>query len=505
MGVVIILVLIALYASTLSPLAPRREVGTASRGKIVEEVFMTGIVRAAEQVSLSFERGGSLRSLLFPVGTLVERGTIIATLENDSEQAAVAESKALVAIAKTNLEKINEGTRAEEIRLKEAEARKAEVSLENSKRKTFSVLADAYGAAEESLRRYANPLFLDDDTAAPRLTYGAGTQEAYDAEAKRQSAGASVKTIQKILQTESESGGALTETGKNVRGGQDLFITLGLTLREGTALDSATLADYRSRVTSARSALASAISSVQTQESALKDGAAELERVTRALELARAKATRETVAGAEHELAQAEAKLQGIIASLEKTLLRAPFRGQISSTHADVGETVQGGEVIMEFLGTGGFILEANVPEADIAKIEKGAPAEVTLDAYGEEVIFHARVTLIEPASREIEGVPTYKTTLVFEKRDAALSPQIELRSGLTANITMKKVLKENALLIPSRALSTEGEGLFVTKILQSGATEKVLVETGNRSGNREIEILKGLQEGDRILIPAVE
>jgi len=114
-------------------------------------------------------------------------------------------------------------------------------------------------------------------------------------------------------------------------------------------------------------------------------------------------------------------------------------------------------------------------------------------------------VTLIEPASREIEGVPTYKTTLVFEKRDAALSPQIELRSGLTANITMKKVLKENALLIPSRALSTEGEGLFVTKILQSGATEKVLVETGNRSGNREIEILKGLQEGDRILIPAVE
>ncbi len=475
------------------------EVALVTRGDITDEVFVTGTVQAARKVALSFDRGGTVTSLPFPVGTTVLAGTIIASLQNDSEYASVSESKALVAIQEANLAKIHQGTREEEIRLKEAEAHKAEVSLQNSRSKTFSVLADAYSAAEESLNRYADPLFSNDDTSAPRLTYGSGTQGAYDAEHKRESAGESVQNLQTALQSSREPELLLEEAGKDLRAIQDLFITLGLTLRDGSTLDATTLADYRARVTSARSALTSAITSVQEQQSTLRDDAAELDRVTRALELAKAGATKETIEGAEQELLQAQAKLRGMTAAVEKTLLRAPFSGQISSKHVEVGETIQTGQKIMDFLGASGFIIEASVPEADVTKLEKGALAEVTLDAYSDEIIFPARLTLIEPASTEIEGVPTYKTTFVFENQDP------RLRSGLTANVTIKRLSKQNVLIVPARAITTEDGGPFVTRILPNGNTEKVSVKTGNRSGNREVEIIEGLEEGDRIMVPEVK
>ena len=325
------------------------------------------------------------------------------------------------------------------------------------------MLSDAYTAAEEALNRYADPFFSNDETATPHLTYSSGSQESYDAEQKRLLAGKSVNNLQKSVQAGLPAPPSTVQAGPVALGAsarsrspavQDLFITLGLTLRAGSSLDATTLADYRSRVTSARSALATALTSVQTQANTIRDDEAELDRVTRALELARAKATPETVMGAEQELAQTKAKLSGASASLEKTLIRAPFSGQISSRNVEIGETVQAGNIIMEFLGSDGFIIEANVPEADVTKIEKGAKAEVTLDAYGETVIFHARLTLIEPAATEIDGVPTYKTTFVFEKNDP-------LRQGVSEASPLRPKLSEaNRFAKLQRGESTPVQGL---------------------------------------------
>lgn len=498
-GLGILVLLIATFFLTLNPTPLQGEAVIVKRSDIMREVFITGTVRATRKVSLSFDRGGIIKSLPFPVGTIAPAGILIAFLQNESEYASVLESRALVAIEEANLAKIREGTREEELQLKEAELRKAEVSLQNSKNKTLSTLADAYSAGEESLSRYAAPFFSDDDGATPRLTYSSGTQEAYNAEEKRLRAGKSVLNLQKATQGGFDSMQALENAREDLRVVQDMFVTLGLTLRDGMALESNLLADYRSRVTSARSALASVIVSVQNQMGALQDGEAEVERVTRALLLSRAKATKETITGAEQELAQAKARLRGAEALFERTLLRAPFRGEISSKDAEVGETIQAGKVIMEFLGTDGFTIEANVPEADVAKLEESAFAEVTLDAYGDDIVFPARVALIEPSSTEIDGVPTYKTTFEFEKQDP------KFLSGLTANIIVKNLSKKNVLIIPSRAVVAEDGKSFVTKILANGSTEKAEVRVGDRSGTREVEIIEGLKEGERIILPELK
>ncbi len=495
--VIIVLVLISFFAFS-SKKGPG-EVISVTRGDIIQEVFITGTVKTDKKVSLSFDRGGSISSLPYSVGSTVAHGSVLASLQNETEAAAVAEQKAAVAIKEAKLAKIHKGTRAEEISLKEAEARKAEVSLQNDLSKLGTVLADSYSAAEEALSRYAAPFFSNDDTTTPRLTYSSGTQNAYDAEAKRLQAGISVKKLQELFADTRPSTLSLVSAITEMRVVQNLFVTLGLTLRDDSNLDTATLTDYRGRVTSARSALTTAINAAQNQLNTIRDDAAEFDRTKRALELAQALATPETIQEAEQELLQSEAKLRGTVAALEKTLLRAPFTGQISSKNAEIGETVSSGKAIMEFLSTNAYTIEANVPEADITKIVKGDSAEVTLDAYGDSLTFSARVIEIEPAATEIEGVSTYKTTFSIDNTDT------RVRSGMTANVTIKKMLRKDALVIPLRAITTEGGVSSVSKVLPNGEAKKIPVSLGSRNNTREVEVTEGLKEGDAVVMPEVK
>jgi multidrug efflux pump subunit AcrA (membrane-fusion protein) len=141
----------------------------------------------------------------------------------------------------------------------------------------------------------------------------------------------------------------------------------------------------------------------------------------------------------------------------------------------------------------GKFEVEVNVPEVDIAKIAVGNSAKITLDAYGDEVEFTAHVSKYDPAEKIVDGVPTYKTTLLFDKEDA------RIRSGMTANITIETSKKENVIAIPGRAIITK-EGKKYVRVLQDDGTQKeVLVVTGLRGSAGLVEIVSGLKENDRI------
>ena len=76
-GTIIIAGLITTYFVTLGGTSPAGEVVTVYRGDITQEVFITGVVKAARNVLLSFDRGGTIKSLPFPVGAIVESGAVI--------------------------------------------------------------------------------------------------------------------------------------------------------------------------------------------------------------------------------------------------------------------------------------------------------------------------------------------------------------------------------------------------------------------------------------------
>jgi len=102
-------------------------------------------------------------------------------------------------------------------------------------------------------------------------------------------------------------------------------------------------------------------------------------------------------------------------------------------------------------------------------------------------------VVKIDPAETIIEGVATYKTTLQFEKSDG------RIKSGMTANIDISTDKRENVLVIPQRAVVSEGAGKFVMVDNGTSNPEKRKIETGLRGIDGNIEVISGLSEGEKI------
>ncbi len=497
LGGTVLLILGILYFSTLSPNIVREEIVVVTQKDLTEEVFITGTVKAGQFASLSFDRGGKLLSLPTPIGVAVKTATILARLESGTEEANLAEARSTIASAKVLLEKIKRGTRQEELRVKESLLEKEQLTLKNLREKTSLVIANGYNQAEVALNRLLDPLFSNDGSTNPRLTFSNGNQSGvYQAETERIVAGNSLHELQKFISSESDqSDSDLWESLRHLQSIQSLFLTLGEVLTTANGLNDALLADYKERVGTARANITSSLTSIQNHQHALRETESAITQAERELELAKAGSAQEDIREAGETVRQAEAKLASVQASFEKTLIRAPFTGRVASRNVEVGETISAGETVAEFIGSGVFIIEAQVPEADIAKISIGDTATATLDAYGDEVFFGAQVAQIESAEKEIEGVPTYKTTFAFDQGD------VRLRSGLTANITVTKILGKNALTIPAKAVISEDGVSYVQKRMPDGHIEKVKVSIGIRTNSREVEITEGLSLGDKVLI----
>jgi len=257
------------------------------------------------------------------------------------------------------------------------------------------------------------------------------------------------------------------------------------------------------------------ISTAESQESAAKNA---LATARDQLSLKQAGSTPEQIKGQEAQVRQAQANLasqramiaqavanaQSIQAKIDKTVLLSPLDGVVTRQDAKVGEIVTAGTVIVSLISQAQHKIEADVAEVDIAKIKVGDESRVTLDAYGSTVEFIAKVTKIDPAETIIEGVPTYKTTFEFVGED----PRI--RSGMTANLDIVTDKREGVIAVPQRAVVANNGSRSVRILVmesdpedpndKSEVMKEVPVQLGIRGVDGNVEIVSGLNEGDKVV-----
>ena len=204
-------------------------------------------------------------------------------------------------------------------------------------------------------------------------------------------------------------------------------------------------------------------------------------------------------------LNQAYASVQQYKAQIEKTILRAPMDGIVTKMEAKVGEIIFPSSSTYEIqiplisiIGEGNFEMEANIAEMDIAKINLGDVARVTLDAYSDSG-FTATVTFVDPAETYVEGIPTYRVKLQYDKQDE------RIKSGMTANIDILTSKLEDVISIPQRAVVIK-DGMKLVRIAEEfdekhiTNIKQVEVITGIRSSDGRIEIVEGIEEGDKVV-----
>ena len=160
--------------------------------------------------------------------------------------------------------------------------------------------------------------------------------------------------------------------------------------------------------------------------------------------------------------------------------------------YLDLGETLEPGDMISAFtLGSGGAVkMTVEVDELDVAKVQVGQSAEVTLDAFSGEK-FAAEVSRISRIGKPSGSITVYETDLLLTGDDRLLE-------GMNGTAVILSERKENVLLIPLGAVHEDENGSYVNRVTADGSTERTAIETGLSDGSNA-EVLSGLYEGDEI------
>lgn len=214
-----------------------------------------------------------------------------------------------------------------------------------------------------------------------------------------------------------------------------------------------------------------------------------------AAEVERAEAARASVAARRAQVAarieQAEAELASARVLASHARILAPADGIVVSRTAEVGALAAPGVPLLA-LEEERYRLEAQVGEQAIGRLRPGQRARVTVDAAAGER--SGTIAEIVPAADPASRTVTVKLDL---------TPADGLRSGLHGR-ALFTVGERPALLVPRAAVVTRGqlESVFV---VDDGAVARLrLVTTGRAAGDR-VEVLSGLEPGERIVVGGAE
>lgn len=512
--------------------APTYEFVLAKRGDIIQEVSVTGKVKPAESVDLAFEKGGKIAKIYAQVGDRVLVSQKLLSLDDSDISSQLAQYEALLKKEQARLDEIKSGTRAEELQVTQIKVSNAQKSLadansnlENVKTKADidlknlyddvgDILNDAYYKADDAVNKQVDELFTDDQTVNPKLNFNTSDSEAKtDSEWSRWSAGNELKKIKSNIDNLSSDylklDTALSETASSMIIIRD-FLGRVSDAVNGAILSQTTITTYKGYVNTGRTNINTAITNTNNQQQLIatqkitnqnnissaqtnvNSSQSALALAEGELILKEAGSSTQQIEAQEALVKQAEANVLNIRVQLAKTILHSPIDGIVSKQDAKIGQSISASTPIISIISNKRFEVEANVAEADIAKINVGDVARITLDAYGNDIIFAAQIIAIDPAATIIEGVATYKTTLQFVEEDE------RIKSGMTANIDIMSDQKTGVIIIPQRAVFAKNGKKFVK--LANGEIKEVEVEAGIRGSEGNIEIVKGISEGDKII-----
>jgi RND family efflux transporter MFP subunit len=191
----------------------------------------------------------------------------------------------------------------------------------------------------------------------------------------------------------------------------------------------------------------------------------------------------------QEELDTLENTLKVLRRRLEKMTIVSPIDGVVSAVYARVGDLI-GEQAPLATLISTSRTVEARISEENFSGIRVGQKGVARLLGYGGDQ-YTATVSKVLPAADA--ATQRYIVHLELDIAPERLVP------GLTGEVNLVVAERENALLVPRRALV--GEHVLVVR---DGVIETRAVEKGYESLT-EVEILKGLSEGEWVVTDELE
>lgn len=202
-----------------------------------------------------------------------------------------------------------------------------------------------------------------------------------------------------------------------------------------------------------------------------------------------------------------EANLTEARLALSYTTVRSPISGYISERHVDIGTLV----------GPGAQSLLANVVKSDTVLVEfkmtdldyqKSKARNVNLGQQDTSRHWnpYVTITLADKSQYKYKGLVDFADPLVdaksgtFSVRAEMPNPERELLPGQFTNVKVLLDVRENAVAVPTKAITIEKSGTFIFVVKRDGTVEKRFVQTGPEVGNVTV-VERGLRANEVIVV----
>lgn len=189
-----------------------------------------------------------------------------------------------------------------------------------------------------------------------------------------------------------------------------------------------------------------------------------------------------TLHEAEATLQIKQASLTNAVNNLGYCKIYSPVNGIVISRSVDVGQTVSASLSAPTLFDIANDLskmqIDAAVDEADIGGVREGQEVDFTVDAYPNRT-FHGKVTQVRNAPTAVNNVVTYDTVISVDNAD------LELKPGMTANVSIVIAERDDALKIPNSALRFRPPDTAVVEETASPTNEVASADSSNAQGER--------------------
>jgi RND family efflux transporter MFP subunit len=475
---------------------------SASRTSLEDKVLFSGNVIPAEKVTLSFEKSGRIAWLPAYVGKAVYAGEVLASLSSGDSGALLDQAKASLLSEQAKLADLKSGARPESVDIAKTKVATAQSSLAASAQGLRDALTDAYTKADDAVHNTLDPLYTNNTSSSPSLTLTIPDSQLKNSLENLRAVQEKTLTTWKGLNDANYpdlSDSALRGMVKNLTETKTLLDGIAIALATALSSGSVTQANldvWRSAVGIARITISASINKLNVAGQSYIASQSALTLAQQDLALVRAGSTAEAILSQEAIVATAVAKVSQYQAEANKSVLISPIDGVVSTRDTELGQIVSPNQQIVSVISKKNFQIESNVSELDIGKLSLGQFASTTLDAYGAEAFFPAKIIRIDPAETTVQGSPAYGVRLEFVSED----PRI--KSGMTANISIVIARKDNVIAVPIRTIKKVGDKTTVSILGTNKVVQVKEIVTGLVSPSGMIEVKSGLVENDQVILP---
>ncbi len=409
-------------------------------------VSANGTIQPERTVNLSPKNAGILKELLVNEGDLVKQGQIIAYMDDLNLQGELIQSKAKLASAEANLQKLKSGNRPEDIIQAQAQLEESQANL-------------------------------------TKLIAGNRREEITQAEARLKQADLAFKQAKEEFQR------------------YERLFKVGAISRQN-------FSDYQTKRDTSmlqlqESQQALALKKSGTRREDIQQAQARVKQLQQAFKLSQVGARKEDIAQARAEVNSAQGSLKTIQARIDDTVIRAPFNGLIAKIYAEPGSFVTpttSGSVVSSALSSSILSLTsknqvvANVAESSISKIKIGQKVKILVDAYPEKV-FEGKVSQIAAKATIEQNVTSFEVKIAIVSEEEQL-----LKSGMNVSAEFQVGQLENTLVVPTVAIIRQQNQSGVYIVDADNKPQFIPVKTGVTVKSKT-QILSGITSDKQVLI----